>query len=116
MSERYTYVRFSWWRGVDLSKVAEDLSHSFKVEMHYRPSDRDEISFTKDDRDELKVKADTLSALLSRFQVVLYQKEAAPFTARDMELRKMILAHYPRNRPSPFPWGFSSESTFERDT
>jgi len=61
----------------------------------------------------LKVSADTLSAMLSRFRALLYQKEAAPFTARDMELRKKVLELYTRDRSTPFLWGFRSEPKFE---
>lgn len=51
---------------------------------------------------ELKLKADTLNAFISLTRAILFQKERAPFTPRDMELRKRILEIYPRNRPTPF--------------
>ena len=113
MVETYNYVRFRWWEGLDLKKVSEDLSQSFSVEMTIGPRDKQEISLHKDERNELKVSADALSAMLSRFRAVLYQKEAAPFTTRDMELRKKILELYSHNRPTPFPWEFSQEPKFE---
>ena len=113
MVETYHYVRFRWWKGIDLKKVSEDLGQSFNVELIIRPSEEHEISLAKDERDELKVNADTLSAMLSRFRAVLYQKEATPFTVRDMELRKKVLDLYPRDRPTPFPWLFSHEPKFE---
>ena len=113
MIKSYRHVRFRWWEGIDLKKVSEDLGRSFSVEMDIRPSDEYEISLITDERDELKVNADTLSAMLSRFRAVLYQKEAAPFTARDMALRKKVLELYPRNRSTPFPWMFSHEPEFE---
>ena len=108
----YTYVRFKWWEPIDLEEVRKDLSRFFSVEMHRRPRDKREIALS-DERDELQVKADTLSAMLSRFRAVLYQKESAPFTTRDMELRNKVLELYPRDRSTPFPWGFSSEPKFE---
>lgn len=113
MIEPYNYVRFRWSEGIDLKKVSEDLGRSFSVKMYIRPRDEHEISLLKDERDELKVSADTLSAFLSRFRAVLYQKEAAPFTAKDMEFRNKIFELYPRNRPTPFPWMFSHEPKFE---
>lgn len=114
MVEPYNYVRFRWWDGVDFKKTSEDIGKSFSVEMHIKtPPNETDIAIFKDDRDELKVSADTLSALLSRFRVVLYQVKAAPFTAKDLELRKILLEIYPRNRPTPFPWSFTEESKYE---
>ena len=34
---------------------------------------------------------------------------------RDMELREKVLKMYPRGRPTPFPWEFSSEPKFEKE-
>jgi hypothetical protein len=78
-----------------------------------RPADKLEITLYKDDRDELRVRSDTLTALLSSFRAVLSQKDSAPFTYRDMKLRKLVSELYPRERPTPFPWLFSSEPKFE---
>jgi len=113
MAEPYHYVRFRWWSRVDLKKVSEDLSELFRVEMFVPPSGERELVFRKDEREELKVSADTLTAWLSVFRAVLSQKEAAPFTARDLELRKKVLELYPRSRPTPFPWLFGHEPKFE---
>jgi hypothetical protein len=78
----YYYVRFRWWQGIDLEKVSADLGKSFSIEL--RPGHRDEfeISLLKDDRDELRVSADTLSAMLSHFRAVLFQKAALPLQRR----------------------------------
>jgi len=111
MSKTYHYVRFRWWHGVDLKKVSDELSKEFSVEPIELP--KAIVSIIRDERDELKVRADTLSAFLSRFRVVLFQKESAPFTERDMRLRERILEFYPRNRPTPFPWEYSAEPKFE---
>lgn len=113
MAEPYHYVRFRWWTRIDLKGVSEDLSGLFHVEMFVPPSDERELVFKKDVRRELKVSADTLTARLSAFRAVLSQKEAAPFTARDLELRKKVLELYPRSRPTPFPWLFGHEPKFE---
>jgi len=113
MIKPYHYVRFRWWKRVDLKKVAEDFG-LFNVEMIIGPKIEGEISFFKaHERDELKVKADTLTARLSSFKVLLFQKEVAPLTTRDMELRKKVLELYPRNRSTPFPWLFTQEPEFE---
>ena len=71
-----------------------------------------EISIHKDDREKLKVKADTLGALMAPFRVVLYQRESAKFTATDLRLRKIILKMYPRISSTFFPWSFHKEPEF----
>ncbi len=92
--------------------VAEELGR-FSVERRSLPSSETEFSLFKDEREGLKVKADTLAAFLSPTKAVLYQREAAPLTPRDLELRRLILRHYPRSRPTPLPWSFSIEPRFE---
>jgi hypothetical protein len=109
----YRFVRFRWWRRVDLKAVAAELGGTFSVEEIAMPKGEMEISLLKDDREELKVEADTLVVMLSAFRAVLSQKEAAPFTKRDLELREKILELYPRSRPTPFPWEFSQEPKFD---
>lgn len=81
--------------------------------MNTKPSNELEMSLMKDERNELKISADTLTVILSKFRAVLYQKEATPFTASDVELRKKVLELYPRNSPTPFPWSFTFEPKFE---
>lgn len=111
VSKSYNYVGFQWWQGVDLKKASEELSTEFSVEPIELPQAG--ISIVRDERDELKVHLDTLGAIFSRFRAVLFQKESAPFTERDVRLRKRILELYPRNRPTPFPWEYSAEPKFE---
>lgn len=113
MSKPYHYVRFRWWQGADLKKVSEELSDEFSVETIEMPKSKYDIALLKDERYELKVNADTLTALLSRFRAVLSQRESAPFTEKDMKLRERILELYPRSRSTPFPWVFSVEPKFE---
>ena len=113
MARGYHYVRFTWWNEVDLKEVATILGGSFGVKTMNMPGDNRELSLYKDMREELKVKADTLGAILSPIRAVLYQKEQEPFTVRDVELRKKILELYPRDRPTPFPMFYSEEPKFE---
>lgn len=114
MVEPYNYIRFRWRGEDDLEKIAEDIGPSFKVKMFSQSRSRDyDMSLFKEQRDELKVSADTLSALLSRSRAVLYQQKVAPFTAKDLELRKKIFELYPRNSATPFPWMFTKETKFE---
>lgn len=113
MSKPYIYVRYTWWRGVDLDGVSEELGNSFNVEPIFMPDDDRDLSLAKVDREKLKVWADTLKARLSPYRAVLFQRDQAPFTARDMNLRNRILKLYPRTTPTPFPIGFSTEPKFE---
>jgi hypothetical protein len=113
MPETYQYVRFTWWGGVDLEEVSEEFRGSYAVEPINMPEDDRELSLAKIDRERLKVWADTLKARLSPYKAVLFQRDPAPFTPRDLRLRNRILELYPRTTPTPFPIGFSVEPKFE---
>lgn len=113
MAEPYHHVRFRWWNRVDIDKTADDLRGSFVVEKGTWPRDEREMSLQRDDRVEIQVKSDTLTAHLSSFRAVLSQKEAAPFTEKDMDLRKRVFELYQKDRPTPFPWQYSPEPKFE---
>ena len=113
MVKPYHYVRFNWWRRVDLDEAAEELGKEFSVRMVRIPWDARMVSLDQSMNEELRVRADTLAAFLTPFKVVLFQKEAAPFTASDMALRKRMMELYPRERPTPFPIMFASEPKFE---
>lgn len=77
------------------------------------PTSLNDISPYNDYREYLMVKADTLNALVSPLRVLLSQRKKLPFTERDMELREIILTHFPQNTSTFFPWGFSNEPVFE---
>jgi hypothetical protein len=111
---KYSYVRFRWWDPVDLHKAVGEFP-GFKTKKIVMEKGGMDISIYRDLRDEVEVEADTLQALLSPFRVVINQKETKPFTARDMELREKLLKMYPRGRPTPFPWEFSTEPAFEKE-
>jgi len=96
---------------VNLEKASEELGKSYeakKVEYTEDPS-----SLYKEDRREYVVKADTLTARLSLFRVVLNQEKPSPFTAKDRRLRNKIHELYPHDRPTPFPWSFNPEPRFD---
>jgi len=112
MSQSYHYVRFKWWRGNDMKRVAKELE-GFKIEEIELPKDKDEVSLFKDEREELRAKADTLTAFLAPARAVLTQRETAPFTPKDLELREKVMKLYPHDRPTPFPWEWSIEPKFE---
>lgn len=107
--EPYHYVRWRWRRKHDPIKLVERFKGDFDVTLPVlrRKGDKLDVSLFIGHRREILVKADTLSAFLSAWRAVLFQKVWAPFTRRDMELREIILSLYPFNRPTPFPWSFS---------
>lgn len=115
MTLKYSYVRFRWWDPVDLDMAVEEFS-DFKTKKIIHAKGGQDISLYRDQRDEVEVEADTLQALLSPFRVVLNQKEVKPFTVRDIALREKVMKMYSRDRPTPFPWEFSSEPKFEMDS
>ena len=107
----YFYVRFRWFKGVDLKKVTRELKTQVSVEEVDIPEKGffavDEFPFSE--RERVRLKADTLAARLSPFRAVLFQKKLEPFTERDLELRKRILTLYPRSRPTI---GYKKEPPF----
>ena len=105
---------FRWWKPVDLDKIVGEFA-SFKVKKRSYAKGGDEVSLYKDVRDEVEVEADTLLAMLSPFRAVLNQRAGKPFTVRDVDLRGRVLKMYPRNRPTPAPFLFSSEPRFEQE-
>lgn len=105
-------MRFRWSKGVTIEEMKEALMPPFQIEMTPLHTSDTDLSLLIDSRQEFKVAADTLTARLSRFRAVLTQREAAAFTAKDMELRKKIFELYPKDRITPFPWGFSEEPRF----
>jgi len=115
LARAYHYVRFRW-RGLDLEKVANELARSFKVERIENPDEDTDISPYLGERLKLKITADTLAASLSPIRAVLYQKEPAPFTERDLQLRKKIFDLYPRGSSTPLLPSFREEPEFEKST
>lgn len=113
MTKPYFYVRFRWLNPINVEKVANELGENFRVETMYVPKGERDLTLYKGHREELKVRADTLTALLSLTRAILYQRVQAPFTARDMELRRRILELFPRSRITPLPLYVSGEPKFK---
>jgi hypothetical protein len=112
--KKYGYVRYAWWEDVDVEAVARELGERFTVRRLDTPGVTPyEISIYQNTRQEVLVKADTLKAYVSRFRATMFQREPAPFTGRDLELRARLMELYPRNRPSPAPWLISHETPFD---
>ena len=109
----YSYARFRWIEGLNVDRVAEGLSEEYEVRPINTPEPSEgEISIHKTTRREIIIKADTVGAIISTFRAILYQKEKALFTNRDLMLRKEILELYPRRSASPLPIGYSYEPEF----
>jgi hypothetical protein len=113
LARAYHYVRWRWWTKLDLGEVSEELSQRYEVEALNRPSYELELTLRKDEREEILVRSDTLRVYVSAFRAVMFQKEAAPFTPRDLELRNRVMELYPHARPTPLPMQFSTEPEFE---
>jgi len=110
--EPYHFVRFLWATTVDLKVMEEELAE-YVVGWRLPSETESKMHMHLYNLRELKLKADTLNAFISLTRAVLFQKERAPFTPRDMELRRRILEIYPRNRPTPFPFLVNDEPKFE---
>jgi hypothetical protein len=112
----YGYARFTWYYPYNLEELTTKLKENFAI-VKSLVKKKKEVwdmtarawSFQDDPREEIEVKADTLFASLSPFRAVLFQKEKAPFTKKDLELRETVLALYPRSQPTPISGPFSAE-------
>lgn len=120
----YGYARFTWWYPYNLGELATKLKESFTlvrslIRKKKEPWDMTARawSFQDDAREEIEVKADTLFARLSPFRAILFQKEKAPFTKKDMELRETVLALYPRSTATPISGPYTAEEPkFEKES
>ena len=113
MAGSYRFVRFTWWNRRDLRELGRELSEQFEVEELPVPMDEREVVPSPFEREGLRVRADTLTARLAPMRATLFQRENAPFTGRDVELRRRVLELYPRSRASPFTLGVLEEPKFE---
>jgi len=99
--EVYYYVRFSApGRLYRVEELSQTLKENFKFVKTLIPVRKTLISFMRPSElwgfvPELLFKADTLYAAISPSKATLFQKTRAPFTAKDLELRKRILEWYP---------------------
>ena len=98
---------------MDLDEVRRDLESQFEVTELFVPSSYWEMALFPYHREHLHVKADNLTVRLSQMRAVLFQRERAPFTERDVELRNRIREIYGRDQITPLPFAFRSEPEFE---
>ena len=111
--EPYSYGRSTWSKNVNVDKEADQLGVEFEIIPINTPElSEQEVPIHKTTRKEIIVKADTVGAIIGTFRAILYQKEKAPFTHRDLLLRQKILELYPRTTPSPLPIMPSFEPKF----
>ena len=109
----YFHIRYTWWKIIDLDEVREDLEKQFEVTELFVPSSYWEMALFPYHREHLRVRADNLSARLAHMRAVLYQRDWAPFTERDVELRRKIREIYDRDLMTPLPLAFKTEPEFE---
>ena len=112
----YHYVRWTWRRSYDAAELAEKLGGFTVTFLNPAGKEGEMITISNSEIEFLEVKADTLSARLAPSKAVLFQKESAPFTKRDMELRSILFQLYTRSRGTPLPWPLQSEPPFETQT
>ncbi len=98
---------------IDVDDVSNKLSEKFNVEAIKDRGWDLELTLMKEARDKYLIKSDTLSVYLSIYRANMFQKEAAPFTAKDLELRARILELFPKERPTFLPWQSNKEPEFE---
>ena len=113
MAKRYHYIRWSWWKKIDIKKLSSELSEKYHVEAIKDHGWDLELTLMKEARDRYIIKSDTLTVFLSIYRVNMLQKTAAPFTLRDLELRARLLELFPKERPTFLPWQFNREPEFE---
>jgi hypothetical protein len=112
----YHYVRWTWLRRYEAAELAEKLGGFTVTFLNPPGKDGDMIAISNSEIEFLDVKADNLSARLAPSKAVLFQKESAPFTKRDMELRSIVFQLYNQSRATPLPWPLQREPRFERQT
>jgi hypothetical protein len=110
----YHYVRWTWWKTYSVTDLVSTLKDRFTVTLMKQIPGQDEmISLNRRDTPFMEVKADTLSVYIAPSKAVLFQKEGAPFTERDLELRKILLELYGHATPAPLPLFYRAEPPFQ---
>ena len=113
MEKPYYFIRYEWFKRVELDTLANEMEKDFVVEHRPMPTGRVDMSIYKFEREGLKISADTLAVFLHPFKAVLFQREPAPFTSRDLNLRNRILELYRKNRSSLLATSIYHEPKFQ---
>ncbi len=93
---------YRWWKPLDLDEFASSFREVFEISFRPDLVAEEKIDIFSRDRREMRVCADTVSALLSPYRAVLYQREPSKLTERDRRLLEVIREAYPRGRYTPF--------------
>jgi hypothetical protein len=113
LPKKYHYVRYRWWEKIDVDKLADELSEEYNVKPIKDYGWDLELTLMKEARDRYLIKSDTLTVFLSIYRVVMVQKVAAPFTAKDLNLRNLLLKLFPKDRQTVLAIQSSKEPEFE---
>jgi len=105
----YRFIRAQWFRKYDLEELSSDLALEFTVA---RPFTSSKEWYMGRELGSFLVKGDTLYALLEPDRATLFQKEEAPFTRRDLELRDRVFKLYPHTFRASASF-FTKEPHFE---
>lgn len=109
----YGYIRWTWGKNYKVMELTEKLKGFTVILMkNFDPENRS-VRLNTTATPILEVKADTLSAYLAPSKADMFQKESAPFTKRDLELREILFSLYPRNTPTPLPFSVQKEPAFQ---
>ena len=114
MRSPYHYVRFRY-DPLDLEEGNVLLrAEGFRPELHRTPEGGLDLSFNTDwNRDHLRVKADTLEVVLTKSVATLLQRRSMPFSARDMNLRRVVFDLLPYGRHAGLSMYTMTEPEFE---
>lgn len=108
----YVYTRWTWGKTYKIIELTEKLKEFTVILMKIIDPDNSNFRLNITDTPILEVKADTLSAYLAPSKVSLFQKESAPFTKRDLDLREILLSLYPHSTSTPIPFPVQKEPEF----
>lgn len=98
---RFFKVRFRWWHPFNIEKFIEVNRNRFDIEERPDYIGWGKIEVFAEIRKEYRIKADTLFAFVTQYKAILFQKDHAPLTKKDEELKDIILKEYPRIRETP---------------
>ena len=115
MTNLYYHVFFRWWKPEDIEELGKLLGENYEIIEHKKEPDKTSVSLYYDDRDEVEVKSENMVAFLSKFRAVLSQVKEGAITLKGIELRDAIKEHYPRDRPTPFPWEWNTEPSLRTE-
>jgi len=105
----YRFIRALWFRKHDLRELSDELASEFTP---VRPFKSSKEWYMGRELGSFLVRADTLYALLEPDRATLFQKEEAPFSRWDLELRERTFKLYPHTFRASASF-FTKEPHFE---